>query len=232
MSLDKALTWFIRFWMGLVVILNIIAISGFILVAPTVWAGLAKIQDVYSPFNIWNWLAEFVLLTPALGAMTWRERRRAASDQATPKPAHSTPRGFFSGTPAEQTKGPEKAVQQSRGAARGAGAMSPRTAKFTQLALTIALTFVVGAQGVFRAINPEPGPLQHTLTLGFQAHPVAAVLGSLLPVVFLSPLTYWVSGRILRRYTSKPNVCVRCGSRVPESANFCQHCGQEALRLL
>ena len=74
--LDKALTWFIYVWVCLIALFNVIAIIGFVLVAPTLWAELGKIQETYSPFNVWNWLAEVISLSPALGAMVWRDRRR------------------------------------------------------------------------------------------------------------------------------------------------------------
>ena len=77
MTLDRAVTWFIGLWIGLVILLNIVAVLGFVMSAPTVWAGIAKIQDTYSPLNLWNWIAEVVSLLPALGALAWRNRRRS-----------------------------------------------------------------------------------------------------------------------------------------------------------
>jgi hypothetical protein len=76
MILDRALTWFINGWVGLIVILNIIAIVGMFLLAPTIWAGIAKILATYSPWNPWNLAAEVISLSPAIGAHVWRERRR------------------------------------------------------------------------------------------------------------------------------------------------------------
>jgi len=76
-TLDRVLTWFIRLWVGLVILLNVVAMIGFMWAAPTVWAGIAKIQDIYNPYNVWNFVAEAVAVSPALGALAWRERRRA-----------------------------------------------------------------------------------------------------------------------------------------------------------
>lgn len=74
--MDKALTWFIRIWVALAILVNVIAIAGFIMGAPTIGEGWARVQDIYSPFNVINYILELVLVSPALGAYFWRERRR------------------------------------------------------------------------------------------------------------------------------------------------------------
>jgi len=74
--MDKVLTWFAGVWIGLAVIVNTVAMIGMIWTAQTLWTGIAKIQETYSPFNYWNWFAEIVLISPAIGAMVWREKRR------------------------------------------------------------------------------------------------------------------------------------------------------------
>ena len=75
MIFDKALTWFANVWIGLIAILNIAAIVGILVGAPTLWDGIAKVQEIYSPFNVWNMVAEIVALSPAFGARVWRDRR-------------------------------------------------------------------------------------------------------------------------------------------------------------
>jgi hypothetical protein len=77
--LDKILMWFATVWILLVVIFNIVAILGFLVAAPTFWAGFEKVREVYGPFNIWNWLFEIAILSPALIALTWLDRRRKNS---------------------------------------------------------------------------------------------------------------------------------------------------------
>ena len=62
--------------MALAVLLNVVGIAGLILTAPTFGDGWALVQDIYSPFNVVNLLAELVLVSPAIGAYLWRERRR------------------------------------------------------------------------------------------------------------------------------------------------------------
>lgn len=78
-TLDKALTWFASGWVILIVAVNLAAIAGLMLTAASFGAGVAKVRDIYSPFNIVNWLAELIALSPALAAYWWRERRRARS---------------------------------------------------------------------------------------------------------------------------------------------------------
>jgi hypothetical protein len=77
MTLDKAMTWFIGFWVGLVVLINVVAMIGFMMAAPTMWAGIAQIQEIYSPFNIKNWIAEVVAVSPAFAVFAWQNRRRS-----------------------------------------------------------------------------------------------------------------------------------------------------------
>lgn len=74
--LDRALTGFIYVWAAVAILLNIFAIVGFIIGAPDGWAAWREIRETYSPFNVGNWLSEAVLVSPAIGAYMWREKRR------------------------------------------------------------------------------------------------------------------------------------------------------------
>src|SRR6267378_1836044 len=76
--MDKALTWFINSWFALVLAVNGVAVVGFFVGAATFWDGLTRVREVYSQFNVANFIMEVVSLSPALGAMYWRNRRRAA----------------------------------------------------------------------------------------------------------------------------------------------------------
>jgi hypothetical protein len=76
--MDKALTWFINGWVTIAVLANIAAIVGFIVSAHSLSSGLTQVLDTYSPFNIINFLAELALFSPAMGAMYWRDKRRAS----------------------------------------------------------------------------------------------------------------------------------------------------------
>jgi hypothetical protein len=73
---DNALTWFAKIWIVFVVVLNLFCIVGLVASAPTLWVGVGKLSGIYSPLSIWNWVAEVVALSPALGAIAWRDRRQ------------------------------------------------------------------------------------------------------------------------------------------------------------
>lgn len=72
---DQALGWFAKVWIGIFVILNVIAVIGLIATAPSLWAGIVRLSQAYSPSNVWNLAAEIVALSPALVAMLWLHRR-------------------------------------------------------------------------------------------------------------------------------------------------------------
>lgn len=75
-SLDKALTWFIRGWVALVVALNLFSIAAIFIVADSVGAGLSRLWSIFSPYNLTNYFLEVALLSPAIGAALWRDNRR------------------------------------------------------------------------------------------------------------------------------------------------------------
>ena len=75
MIFDDALTWFAKVWIALIVVLNFICIIGLVASASNFRTGIAKLSEIYSPLNVWNWVAEAVALSPALGAIAWRDRR-------------------------------------------------------------------------------------------------------------------------------------------------------------
>lgn len=77
--MDRTLTWFIRIWIALAVLINVAAIFGLLLTAPTLGEGWSQVRDIYSPFNVVNYIAEVALFSPALIAMRWRDRRRKTS---------------------------------------------------------------------------------------------------------------------------------------------------------
>ncbi len=76
--MDRALSIFAIVWGSGVVALNLLGIAGAFVAYPF-WEAVFRIQDWYSPFNIVNWGLNLVLVSPALGAFLWRERRRAKS---------------------------------------------------------------------------------------------------------------------------------------------------------
>ena len=93
---DKALMWFANVWIGLIVVVNIIAIGVIVVGAPTPWAGIGSLAENYSPFNVTNWVVQLLALSPGLVAITWLHRRRrkhrwaAAGTVQVATPIHST----------------------------------------------------------------------------------------------------------------------------------------------
>ena len=73
--LDNALTWFAKVWVRLIIALNFILIIGLVITAPTTWSGVVNLLAIYSPLNVWSWIAEVVALSPAFAAIAWRDRR-------------------------------------------------------------------------------------------------------------------------------------------------------------
>jgi hypothetical protein len=71
--LDQSLLWFANVWIRLIVVLNIVAIIGLVVTAPTLWVGLTWVAETY--FNAWNWVAQVVALSPSLVAIAWLYRR-------------------------------------------------------------------------------------------------------------------------------------------------------------
>lgn len=74
-TMDNALTWFIRVWIALFIAINLLgmaatfAVHGF-------WGGISEVQRILNPFNIANIIFQIMLLSPALAAYWWREKRR------------------------------------------------------------------------------------------------------------------------------------------------------------
>jgi hypothetical protein len=73
--MDRALTWFINGWFVVAALVNITAIIGLFIGAGGFWTGWLRVTHTFSPFNFINWVAELVLLSPALAAIYWREKR-------------------------------------------------------------------------------------------------------------------------------------------------------------
>ena len=74
--MDRTLTSFIWVWITLILVVNLFGIVGLFIGADSTWQPLQKVKEIYSPFNVMNWLLELLILSPALVAYVWRERRR------------------------------------------------------------------------------------------------------------------------------------------------------------
>ena len=82
--MNRLLTVFIWIWVTGVLLLNFISMAGFFLTM-SFWEAVAKIQDTYSPFNVWTHGLNVVLLLPAIAAYFWRDRRRNKAEATNPK---------------------------------------------------------------------------------------------------------------------------------------------------
>ena len=71
--MDRTLTSFIWVWVSLIILINVFGIAGILASADTSWQALQKIAEIYSPANV---ILELLVLSPAIGAYVWRERRR------------------------------------------------------------------------------------------------------------------------------------------------------------
>jgi hypothetical protein len=74
--MDRTLTSFIWAWITLILVVNLFGIVGLFMTADSDGQALQEVAEIYSPFNVVNWLLELLMLAPALGAYVWRERRR------------------------------------------------------------------------------------------------------------------------------------------------------------
>jgi hypothetical protein len=74
--MDRTLTSFIWAWITLILLVNMFGVGGIIMSADSGEQALEEVQEIYSPFNVMNWLLELLILSPALVAYVWRERRR------------------------------------------------------------------------------------------------------------------------------------------------------------
>ena len=74
----KVLKGFGYFWLALTGILIFIGIIG-------VWreSGFVGVLKLLSPFNIWNWLATFITLIPAIGAFLLAEKLQSKMNHSS-----------------------------------------------------------------------------------------------------------------------------------------------------
>lgn len=77
--MHSVLTWFIRVWIGLAILVNLVAVVSIIYFAPTFWDGVGKVAEIFNPFNVFNMAMEVLLLSPAFIAMWWRSKRATSA---------------------------------------------------------------------------------------------------------------------------------------------------------
>ena len=71
--MDTTLTSFIWVWITLILVVNLFGIVGLFIGADSTWQALQEVKEIYSLFNVMNWLLELLILSPAINAYVWRE---------------------------------------------------------------------------------------------------------------------------------------------------------------
>ena len=74
--MDRTLTSFIWVWITLILIVNLFGIVGLFIGADSTWQALQKVKEIYSPFNVVNWL--FGTVDPVAGIGRLRVARTAS----------------------------------------------------------------------------------------------------------------------------------------------------------
>ena len=67
-KIAKMLKWFAKIWSCLVILSVFIGIIGIFITAPNFYEGWSKFTEVFSPFNLLNYLIILILISPAIGA--------------------------------------------------------------------------------------------------------------------------------------------------------------------
>jgi hypothetical protein len=97
-----------------------------------------------------------------------------------------------------------------------------------QIMLTALCVLLLGGLAVHEALHPSRSNYDYPqLVADLNTHPVASILGALLPAVILSPLIYWMVGRSLRRNAARFKVCEHCAEKIKSAANVCRYCGRD-----
>jgi len=65
-TMSKVLDWIGNIWL---ILACVIILVGYTAIAIT--QGWGKLQDILSPFNIWNWLAVVITLLPGVAFKMW-----------------------------------------------------------------------------------------------------------------------------------------------------------------
>ena len=61
--MDTTLTSFIWVWITLILVVNLFGIVGLFIGADGTWQALQEVKEIYSPFNVMNWLLELLILS-------------------------------------------------------------------------------------------------------------------------------------------------------------------------
>lgn len=72
--MHRLLSIFIGLWIAFVAMFNFMGIAGAFM-SNDFWIAVGLVQEWYSPFNFWTVGLNLALLSPAMLAYWWRERR-------------------------------------------------------------------------------------------------------------------------------------------------------------
>jgi hypothetical protein len=103
--------------------------------------------------------------------------------------------------------------------------MKPEKVKHLQIIGALLIVFIVGVVAVQSSLNPAPYDKQAMIDLNY--HPVASILGALVPAIILAPFVYWIFGRTFRRMAARYKVCEHCAETINSDTKICRYCGRE-----
>ena len=72
---------FMYTWLGLASLLVIIGTVGIVIGAPSLWEGFKELREIYSPFNIINYLLILLTFSPAIGVYVLIEYLRGEENE-------------------------------------------------------------------------------------------------------------------------------------------------------
>ena len=81
--MQRFLHVFVRVWLGLVIGANVLGIVGAFVGASSPLEAISTVLAWYSPFNLWTWGLNLVLLSPALGAYLLAERLESKAESSS-----------------------------------------------------------------------------------------------------------------------------------------------------
>jgi len=93
-----------------------------------------------------------------------------------------------------------------------------------QAIFTTSLMACLAGLAVYGALNPS----YNQAAIDLQVHPIATIIGSLLPVIICTPFAYLLFGWVLRRKAARFKVCEHCAETIKSDAKVCRYCGRDA----